>query len=209
MVEIKNKKGGTIFTSSSALTLGEAVEEAVRRKVSLSEADLRFADLSHRDLSWGDFIRADLSGAFLSGTNLSLARLDYANLSGANLFRSNLSCSICYGARFDRANLVEADLTGASLTAAILSEAQLTRTKLKGACLERAVGDGERIVTLRMDKVHLVATRQRVWLNCTELGTEEFLGEISYKRFSDEVASFLSSYYEHIAKILKKKFDLG
>lgn len=208
-MEIKSKEGKILFASPTALSVGEAVEEAVRNGVCLAEANLRLADLSGRELSNGSFIGADLSGSNLSGARLSDARLDYANLAGADLANADLTCSVCYGARLDRANLSKADLTGAVLTAATLSGAQLNGAKLKGACLEKAIGDGERIITVRMDKVHLVATRHRIWLNSAELHTEEFINDLSLERFSSEIASFLSSYHELIAKILKKKFDLG
>src|SRR5690606_27157145 len=63
----------------------ERVEQAIRNRTSLAQADLTGADLADLDLS-----SMDLSGAWLEGANLTRANLTGARLDGAVLAKSNL-----------------------------------------------------------------------------------------------------------------------
>jgi uncharacterized protein YjbI with pentapeptide repeats len=116
-ITIKNRWTGDIIFESEKTTYREAVEEAVKLKANLSEADLYRANLSEANLSGADLSEANLSGADLSEASLSEADLSEANLSEANL----------YGANLYRANLSGADLYGANL-----SEADLYRARFYG-----------------------------------------------------------------------------
>ena len=78
-MNIKNNYGGIIFTSA-ALTIKDALVEAVSKRVSL-----RCADLGDANLGGAHLRCADLSGADLRDANLRGADLRYANLSGADL----------------------------------------------------------------------------------------------------------------------------
>ena len=69
--EIKNRDGQTIYTSESATTMREAVEEAAKSRVSLCEADLEGADLEGANLRGAILERADLRGANLEGADLT------------------------------------------------------------------------------------------------------------------------------------------
>jgi hypothetical protein len=83
-VEIKSIYDQVIFVSS-ALTIKDALIEAIKAKTYLIDANLRGADLGGANLS-GAYLRdANLSGANLSDANLSGAYLSDANLSGAYL----------------------------------------------------------------------------------------------------------------------------
>ncbi len=66
--EIRNRFDAEIIYAVEAESLKHAVEEAVKRKISLSGADLRGANLSY----------ADLCGANLSGADLRGADLDFS-----------------------------------------------------------------------------------------------------------------------------------
>ena len=77
MIDIKNIYDAVIF-SSAAITLRDAVLEAIGKKISLSYADLSYADLRSADLRY-----ADLSSANLRSANLRSADLHSANLSSA------------------------------------------------------------------------------------------------------------------------------
>ena len=86
-IEIKSIFGKVLFIyENENATIKNAVEQAIKEKVSLIYADLRSADLSSADLS-----SANLSSANLSSANLRLADLRSANLRSADLRSANLS----------------------------------------------------------------------------------------------------------------------
>jgi len=63
MIEIKHRSNGTVlYQSETATTVRAAVEEAVWKGVSLSNADLSHANLSHANLSHAHLSHANLSG---------------------------------------------------------------------------------------------------------------------------------------------------
>ena len=110
LIQIKNWiTGHVIFESDKEnSTFKDAVEEAVRRGISLREADLRCADLH---------------GADLRNADLSYTVLRHSNLSGANLRGADLSHTVSIGT-----NLTGADLTGAEIRSCHFSEADFTNT---------------------------------------------------------------------------------
>ena len=114
MEEIKNIQGGTLFVGEYE-SFKHCVEDAVRKGVNLSYADLSYADLSYAYLSGAYLTYADLRGANLYRADLTYADLYRADLRGAHLFRSNLE-----NARLSCANLYYANLKGARLTGANL-----------------------------------------------------------------------------------------
>jgi len=118
-VTIYRRDGSVLFTSATATTTAEAVNEVIAdARKHLSRANLSRADLSGADLSL-----ANLSWANLSRANLSLANLSWANLSRANLSRADLSLANLSWANLSRANLSGANLSGANLSGANLSGA--------------------------------------------------------------------------------------
>jgi len=70
MINIKNIYDQVIYTSNK-LTIKEAVEEAIFKKISLFGADLSGTDLRGADLRGANLIEANLYGANLSEANLS------------------------------------------------------------------------------------------------------------------------------------------
>jgi uncharacterized protein YjbI with pentapeptide repeats len=83
-MDIKNIYDAVIFVST-ALTLKDALVEAVRKG-----ADLRGADLHGADLRGADLYGADLRGADLYGADLYGADLRGADLYGADLYGADL-----------------------------------------------------------------------------------------------------------------------
>lgn len=81
-MDIKNIYDAVIFTSA-ALTIKDALIEAVGKKADLRGANLRGANLSGADLRRANLREADLREANLRRANLRGANLYGANLSGA------------------------------------------------------------------------------------------------------------------------------
>ena len=119
-----------LYEAPSAVTIKDALEQAVSAGADLRDADLRDADLSGADLYGAYLYGADLYGADLSGADLY-----GANLYGANLYHADLSGADLYGAYLYGASLYHADLRGASLRDADLSDAILIDAHLYGASL--------------------------------------------------------------------------
>jgi len=131
-MEIKNLQGKVFFKNDSP-SIKETIEDAIRKGMSLSKANLIGADLMYANLTCADLRGAYLINASLIGANLTCANLSGADLSGANLRGVNLS-----NANFIRANLMRANLSGANLICAYLSGANLSDAYLSGANLSGA-----------------------------------------------------------------------
>ena len=104
--------------------------EAVKREVSLVNADFRGMDFHAMKLSGINFLRADFRGADLRGTDLRSADLRGADLQGTNLRIADLR-----GATLDGANLREADLYASNLRGTSLRGADLTGADFRTAYL--------------------------------------------------------------------------
>jgi Pentapeptide repeats (8 copies) len=131
------------YTSRDATSIAQALVEAVRAGVILSDANLRGANLRGANLYGADLRGADLSGADLSGAVLSSAVLSGADLSGAVLRDANLGDAILRfvdlrGAVLRDADLGEAVLRGADLRDADLSGADLSYADLRNTNLSDA-----------------------------------------------------------------------
>jgi len=100
-----------VLWSGEAVSMKDAVEQAVKAGAYLSDAKLSGAKLSDADLSCAYLSGAYLSDAKLSGADLSDADLSCAYLSGADLSDADLSC-----ADLSCADLSRADLSGATLS---------------------------------------------------------------------------------------------
>lgn len=118
---IRSTKENEIIFQSSAPTIREAVEEAVRNRVSLKNANLKDADLRHANLDKADLSNANLSNAALSNASLADANLTDADLSnatadGINLLRATLRRVHIMKGNFTRANLKSADMESCKIS---------------------------------------------------------------------------------------------
>jgi hypothetical protein len=131
-MDIKNIYDAVIFTSA-AVTLRDAVMDAIKQKINLRSADLSSANLSSANLRSANLSSANLRSADLSSANLRYADLSYADLSSADLRSADLS-----SADLSYANLRSADLRSADLSSADLSYANLSYANLRSANLSYA-----------------------------------------------------------------------
>jgi hypothetical protein len=97
-MDIRSIYGAVIFTSA-ALSIKDALIEAVSKKADLHAADLFGADLRGADLYGANLFGADLRGANLYGANLCGANLYAADLCGADLCGANLYAADLHGAK--------------------------------------------------------------------------------------------------------------
>ena len=106
-------------------SIRKSVENALKRKVNLSVADLSGADLSGANLAGANLARANMTGADLTRADLTGANMTGAGLAGADLSHTNLTHTNLSGANLSRADLTVADLSRADLTWADLTGANL------------------------------------------------------------------------------------
>ena len=124
-IEIKSISGDVLFgLDKRNNTIKDTLEEAVKRGIELSCADLFNANLCS----------ANLEGASLQGACLRKSFLSYVNLRGASLINAdlsntNLSDASLYGASLQGANLRHACLNEANLRCADLRDANLSGAK--------------------------------------------------------------------------------
>jgi hypothetical protein len=154
-MEIRNICDAVILTSA-ALSIKDALIEAVASGAYLRDAYLRDANLSDANLSGANLSGANLSGANLSDANLSGANLRGAYLSGANLRGADLSGADLSGANLSDANLSGANLSGAYLSGAYLSGADLRGAYLSGANLRGANLSGAKNSELAVARIQFI-----------------------------------------------------
>jgi hypothetical protein len=100
-----NRIDGIEILSGDYPDIKTAVEDCVRKGVSLKDANLSRASLSWASLSW-----ANLRGADLGGADLRKADLIHADIHGANLSDANLEGTILFGANLAGAILPDFQL---------------------------------------------------------------------------------------------------
>ena len=171
-MDIKNIYDAVIFTSA-ALSLRDAILDAISKRLNLSgavlrdavlrDADLRGAVLRDAVLSDADLSGADLSGAVLRGADLSGAVLRDAVLSGAVLSGAVLRDADLSDAVLRGAVLRDADLSGAVLSGAVLSDADLRDAVLRDAVLRDA--------KIKAIRVYAGLYRYQVWAVLFEDGS--------------------------------------
>ena len=122
-IKIKNKLSNNVLFEfkKENNSIKDTVEEAIKRGV-----DLSYANLCGVDLSSSYLYGANLRDANLSGTKLCGAILCEANLCGTNLCGTNLR-----GADLSDANLCGADLSFANLCGTKLCDANLRGADLR------------------------------------------------------------------------------
>lgn len=89
-IQIKNRRTDEVIFKYKCEnnTIKKTVEEAVKRSVNLSYANLQGADLSEANLVNAELENADLGFANLSNANLSNAKLNGIILCFTNLYRT-------------------------------------------------------------------------------------------------------------------------
>ena len=182
-LEIKDIFGNVLFEHKQENnTLIDTVEEAVKRRVSLCEANLEDAMLYGANLENSNLERATLIGANLENSNLENSNLERASLNGANLYGANLERTKLIGANFKKANLEGSLLNGANLYGANLEDAHIPiyarwgfafkNDKLKIGCKIKTIDD---------------------WKDWFENSTEEFIT----KRGTEDFKRLQAMYYAH------------
>ena len=116
-------------------TIRKTVEEAIKRGISLSYANLQYADLtclnlSKTNLSYTNLSFANLSYRVLSGVNLSNANLIYALFIGSKLNKVNFNGANLRGTIFGYSELTDVDFTDADLRWADLYGTKITHEQL-------------------------------------------------------------------------------
>ena len=133
-IEIKNINGDVLFSHTAENnSIKITVEEAVKKNIRLTLADLEGADLEGADLEGANLRNTSLKKANLSWANLAGACLAVADLTDANLAWADLADANLAWADLADANLKGAILNGANLNGADIYRANITAAHLNGA----------------------------------------------------------------------------
>ena len=127
-MELKNVNGRRTILKYEVGGLNRALSDAIRKGISLAEANLIGTNLSGMNLSGANLTGANLSSAILIGANLK-----DANLKNANLYRADLSWANLEGADLTNANLEYAILYSANLDGSFITGAKVHGANLNGA----------------------------------------------------------------------------
>ena len=76
--EIKHRYTGAVIYSCEAEAFRECAERAVKEKVSLRGANMRWADLREANMSGANMRGADMSGANMIGADMRGANMDFS-----------------------------------------------------------------------------------------------------------------------------------
>ena len=179
-IEIKNRTNKHVIFSHycEKNTIKKTVEEAVKLKINLSEADLKGADLDS----------AKLGGADLSHADLRKADLKYADLNDANLNEANLRC---------------AELSWADLRWANLRWAELNGTNLKWAELRGAIGNNKEIITIQTGIYTCVITELSLTIGCESHTFDEWIAFTDSEIDKMDAKKSLSFWHDWKTIILK------
>lgn len=179
MFEIKNVNNKIIYTTNTAASFKEAVQEAVHKGISLNKADLKFQDLSElriekADLSESILYRTNFNRSDLSGSNLSLSICDKADFGSAILYKANLS-----QADFIGANLAYANLFAVNLKDSCLNHSNFYKATLIGADLSEAQCIHTNFCMAQLDSIKL---DNAVWT--IQIGNTAYLRIDSKEKFT-------------------------
>ena len=210
-IEIKNIYGDVIFKHEAENnTIKLTVEEAVKKNVRLTLADLEGADLEGADLEGANLRNTSLKKANLSWANLAGACLAVADLTDANLAWADLADANLAWADLADANLKGAILNGANLNGADIDRANITAAHLNGAKNLPFIplscpSEGAFVAWKKVDGKYLVklqipedarrcsaTTRKCRWdkamvLDITSLDGEEHYDEVTNNRYNETI----------------------
>ena len=127
-MDLKTINGRRTILKYEVGGLNRALSDAIRKGISLDNADLIGTNLSGMNLSGANLTGANLASAILIGANLK-----DANLKNANLYRADLSWANLEGADLTNANLEYAILYSANLDGSFVAGAKVHGSNLNGA----------------------------------------------------------------------------
>ena len=127
-MDLKTINGRKTILKYEVGGLNRALSDAIRKGISLDNADLIGMNLSGMNLSGMNLTGANLASAILIGANLK-----DANLKNANLYRADLSWANLEGADLTNANLEYAILYSANLDGSFVAGAKVHGSNLNGA----------------------------------------------------------------------------
>jgi len=122
-----------ILYKDNNASIRKSVENALKRKVNLTGADLTWANMTGVNLTGADLTRAALTGANMTGANMTGVDLSRANMTGVDLSRAALTGANMTGANMTGVDLSRANMTGANMTGADLTGVDLSRANLCGS----------------------------------------------------------------------------
>jgi uncharacterized protein YjbI with pentapeptide repeats len=144
VIEITNKENKVIYVSKNAENIREAVEEAVRRGVSLENANFAGKDLSYLEARGGVFSGACFESAILDYAELETITACSADFRRASFIKTRIEASILTNCTFahskwDSCWINSSEFFDSDFTEVHMSEITAHSTKLDGCRFDGAV----------------------------------------------------------------------
>ena len=152
-IQIKHRFSEKVIFEGEFPSIKDAVEEAVRQKVNLSNADLYNADLYNANLFNANLSNADLSNADLSNSNLSYANLSNANLFNAKLSSANLSNADLSNAKYNNTYFTLLNLPNQRYSIGVIKNKD-SEDEIKIGCERHKVSEWEGFTNKKWRKIH-------------------------------------------------------
>ena len=184
-MDLKTINGRKTILKYESGGLNTALSDAIRKGISLANANLIGANLSGMNLS----------GANLSFADLSWANLSWANLEGADLTNANLEYAILYSANLDGSFVAGAKVHGSNLTGAKNIPFILQSCPSEGAFTAWKKVDGYFLVKLQIpeDARRLSATTRKcrcdkaMVLDITSLDGAKHYDEVTNNNYKETI----------------------
>jgi len=187
-MQIKHKYTGKVLFELECENIKTLVEEAVKAKVGLIGANLRYIDLEGADLEGVNFKDANLKDADLRGTNLKDAILTGANLADVDLMGANLK----------NANLTDANLEGADLIGANLEDVRVWNT----------IGNKREVRSMQIETYSITFTKDFLQIGCEGYAIEKWrnISDKDIYKLNNEALMFWHKWKPIIFTIIDLSF---
>ena len=180
-ISIENKYTKAVihnFTSETA-TIKEAVEDAVKNKISLKDANLENANLENANLENANLKNANLENVNLKFVNLENANLKNANLENVNLKFVNLELANLENANLQNANFERTNLINASIPLHCRWNVSICNQNIEIGCKNKSIEEWDLFFESNEEFSTKRGTKEFKQIYAYYLGAKAYLTELN------------------------------
>ena len=144
------KTGKILFATTQKETIKEALEEAFKRGLKISNGDFQGCDLKGINLEGAYLAQSNFSGADLKGANLS-----HTVLRGSRFWRTNLDGATIVGTKGEQCDFLAANCPNANFQNAFLPLSNLAEGNFQNADFSNAIISGSKVINAKFDGAKL------------------------------------------------------
>ena len=136
-IQILSRFTNAVIFAAAVDTMKDCVELAIKKGVSLRNANLAGANMARANMAGAYMARANMAGAYMEGAYMAGACMARANMEGAHMEGACMA-----GAYMEGANMEGAYMAGANMARANMEGANMARAYMAGAHMEGAHMEG-------------------------------------------------------------------